>query len=68
MRTFTAYNIQYDTDGQDVELPDTMSIEAENVQDAQLNGADIISEKTGWCVTSFEIYNIPRILPQVEEF
>ena len=56
MKEFTAYNIKYDTDGQDVkDLPETMTIEAENVQDAQLNGADFISNKTGWCVISFDI-------------
>jgi hypothetical protein len=55
MKKFTAYNIKYDTDGQEVNLPESMTIEAENVQEAQLYGADYISDKTGWCVISFEI-------------
>lgn len=56
MKSFRVYNIEYDTDGQEVnDLPKSMMIEAEDAEDAQLNGADYISDKTGWSVTSFDI-------------
>ena len=53
---FEAYNIDYDTDGEEVDdLPETVTIEAENYEDASLNGADQISDETGWCVNSFDL-------------
>jgi hypothetical protein len=53
---FKATNIKYDTDGEHCpSLPKALFIEADSLQKAQLNGADIISDLTGWCVLSFNI-------------
>lgn len=55
-KKFVAYDIVYDTDGQDVDdLPKTVTFQARNKREAQDVGADKISDKTGWCVTRFKI-------------
>jgi len=54
MTKFKAYDIDYDTDEETVKLPKTILFEAENEDDASLNGADQISDQTGWCVNSFK--------------
>lgn len=59
MPKYEAYNIEYDTDGEDVpDLPKTVTFEAEDDKDAQLNGCDQISDETGYCVFSFEFKKI----------
>jgi hypothetical protein len=55
MKKYSAYNINYDTDGNNIDLPKSMIISAENFEEAQMTGADQISDKTGWCVNSFQI-------------
>jgi len=53
---FKAYNINYETDGEKVEgLPETFDIEAENYSCACLEGADQISDATGWLINGFDI-------------
>ncbi len=49
------FNIQWDTDGEIVNLPNeiVMTIEDEDM-DIGLEGADILSDKFGWCVNSFD--------------
>lgn len=56
-------DIDYDTDGESVELPDTIETtleemgweEDENIDDFIMNrGADFISDETGWLVNSFD--------------
>ena len=62
------YDIEYDTDGEDVELPDEiittleeMGWDAENDKEENIeefvinNGADHISDKTGWLVETFSV-------------
>lgn len=58
------FNIKYDTDGADVDLPSelifplpgSLEVEDENALDDYVSecGADMISDHTGWCVFSFE--------------
>lgn len=55
-------DIDYETDGEEVELPDTIETtlyemgweDDENVDDFIMDrGADFISDKTGWLVNSY---------------
>jgi len=48
------FDIKWDTDGEDVELPDEMSFEVEDDFDVELEGADLLSDETGWCVFGFD--------------
>lgn len=47
---FSVYNIVYETDGVDVQLPTSMVVECEDAFEI----ADAISDETGWLVKSFE--------------
>ena len=47
---FSVYNIVYETDGNDVQLPTSMVVECEDAFEI----ADAISDETGWLVRSFE--------------
>ena len=47
---FSVYNIAYETDGNDVQLPTSMVVECEDAFEI----ADVISDETGWLVKSFE--------------
>jgi len=56
MKTYEAYDIHYDTDGEHIKgLPAKVPIQATSLQEAKLTGADQISDKTGWCVSSFKV-------------
>lgn len=47
-------DIVYDTDGETVEgLPTELVVEVSPDFDMELDGADLISDETGWCVESF---------------
>jgi len=54
------YNIKWDTtdddhpDGQDVDLPDDVTLEVDGDVDLDTEGADVLSDKYGWCVFSFD--------------
>jgi hypothetical protein len=58
------YEIDWDTDGEDVDLPDSAIIELEEEEDLDLYtlvneyGADALSDEFGWCVNkySWEVY------------
>jgi len=53
MKNYRCYDIDWDTDGNEVELPNEMIIEVENDFDVSLDGANILSDKMGWCVNNF---------------
>jgi hypothetical protein len=61
MVTYKCTEIQYDTDGEDVDLPTEIQIElserevSDDDDDANIEEllADAISDETGWCVESF---------------
>ena len=60
MTLYIFTNIDYDTDGEDVDLPKELWFKVEDPDfDPESEGADLISDKTGWCVNSFafEIFN-----------
>lgn len=46
MKLFKATGIVYDTDGEQVTLPTTMTVECEGIEEV----ADAISDETGWLV------------------
>lgn len=48
MKRFRASGIFYDTDGQDVELPGTLEVECDDIEQV----ADAISDETGYLVFS----------------
>ena len=61
-KTFRAYNIKYDTDGEQVEdLPSelTFTVDEEDF-DPSIDLGDMISDKTGWCVNGFKYEESPR--------
>jgi hypothetical protein len=51
---YRAFNIDFDTDGEEIGLPTELVIEMDDDADPNLELADAISDKTGWCVNSFE--------------
>jgi len=46
-------NIVYDTDGESVDLPSEMIVNVDGIIDIDQEIADAISDKTGWCVGSY---------------
>lgn len=53
MKTIRFFNIDWDTDGEEVNLPKEVILEVENDVDVSLEGADLLSDKYGWCVNGF---------------
>jgi hypothetical protein len=54
----TATNIRYDTDGKDVDLPTTLTLEVDDTwfaDDPDDCVCQAISDKTGWCVLGFDL-------------
>lgn len=56
-RTIRAFNIKYDTSGT-AKPPAVFFFEVDAAFDAEDNLADLISERTGWCVLSCEYEEI----------
>ena len=53
MKKYQATDIDWDTDGEAGDLPTTATFELDDDQDPEMDGADALSDKYGWCVTSF---------------
>ena len=57
--TILAYDIEYETDGVEVDLPDRMEIEVElesdDAPDLNTQICDHISDETGWLVLDYKI-------------
>jgi len=45
--------IEWRTDGEEVELPSSVVLEVADGFDAEENGADLLSDKYGWLVESY---------------
>lgn len=61
MKHYKAYNIDWDTDGEDVILPSKVFFDVEDDwtnEDVSLEGANIISDKYGWCINSFSFEEV----------
>jgi hypothetical protein len=57
MLKFRFYDIDWDTDGEEVDLPKSVVLDVEPEvagQGVAIVGADVLSDKFGWCVNSFQ--------------
>ena len=54
MAEIEAYEIEYDTDGKDVDLPKSMRFMVNLLDIDEDEIADLISDKTGWLVKTFQ--------------
>ena len=48
MKKFWVVGIVYDTDGENIDLPENMDVECEDIEEA----IDKVSDETGWLVKS----------------
>lgn len=57
MSKVRVFDIVYDTDGLKVELPRSIDFEIpkEDLPDIDSLAADLVSDKTGWCVFSCDV-------------
>ena len=54
MKRYEAFDIEWDTDGENVDLPTTCTFTLDDDDDdPSIYGADKLSDKIGWCVKSF---------------
>jgi len=55
------YDINWDTDGEIVDLPTEKVIDpaAEGIEDPDMEVADWLSDRYGWCVNSFQTEQVP---------
>jgi hypothetical protein len=62
-KTYKFYNIDYETDGEDVDdLPSEIIYTSDDPEfDPEYEGADIISDETGWLVNSFEYEEVDSL-------
>lgn len=58
MRKIKMFNIEFADDNADVVLPTTMFFDVEDDFDVDTQGAELISDKTGWCVYGFDYEEI----------
>lgn len=54
------FNIQWDTDGADADLPESVILEVSDEIDLADEGADLLTNEYGFCVAGF---NFERIQP-----
>lgn len=53
------YNIVWDTDGKKIAgLPDNVEVAVASDTDLEYEGADILSDKYGWCVESYSFRDL----------
>ena len=50
---YRVFDIDYDTDGEDIDLPTELTLELEDGVSPDDELADLISDETGWCVNGF---------------
>jgi hypothetical protein len=57
MKKVRFYKIQWDTDGLKVKsLPKQVTLEVDDYVDIEYEGADILSDKYGYCVFGFQFF------------
>lgn len=54
MATYRVMNIEYDTDGEAVDLPTTMVITIDDDADVEEAIVEEVSGQTGWCVLELD--------------
>lgn len=61
MKKINFFNIAWDTDGQRVHgLPNRITLEVERDFDADNEGANLLSDKYGYCVKSFDFKDVTK--------
>lgn len=60
MKSIKFSEIEWKTDGEEVELPDAVILEVADDFDVDACGADLLSDKYGWLVESF-IWEFPAM-------
>jgi len=58
MKRYKATNIDWDTDGEKIDLPTEVTFEMENDDNPSIDGANVISDKIGFCINSFDFEEI----------
>ena len=59
MKTYKAFNIDYETDGENVDLPEELFFEIDDEDfDPAYELADLISDRTGWLVNGFSFEEV----------
>ena len=54
MKQYKLFNISWETDGLDVDLPSEVIVDVDEDDAVEYVGADILSDKYGWLVNCFE--------------
>ena len=54
MKKIKFFNIEYDTDGQEIKLPKELIFDVDLSFDVDMDGAELISNKVGFCVFNFD--------------
>lgn len=60
MKKIKAFDIKYETDSYKVKLPSEITFEVEDDFDPEIELADLISDETGWLVTSCDYKFLKR--------
>ena len=58
MRTVNFYNIDWDTDGEEIDLPTDIILTVDEDAEISLEGADLLSDEYGFCVNSFNFQEL----------
>ena len=61
MKTYRFYDIDWDTDGTSprlLGLPESLIMELADDVDPEMDGADLLSDKFGYCVVSFNFEKV----------
>ena len=58
MRTVNFYNIDWDTDGEEIDLPTDVILTVDEDVEVDLEGADLLSDEYGFCVNSFNFQEL----------
>ena len=58
MRTVNFYNIDWDTDGEEIDLPTDLVLTVDEDVEVSLEGADLLSDEYGFCVNSFNFQEL----------
>ena len=58
MKTIKFSKIVWDTDDEVVDLPSEVTLQVDEDLSVEYDGADVLSDKYGWCVFSFSFEEI----------
>ena len=58
MKKINFYNIDWDTDGEEIDLPTDVILTVDVDVEISLEGADLLSDEYGFCVNSFNFQEL----------